>query len=155
MASRVSAPGYWAKKIRPSGSFCPNAISHGRGLRNRSGYGHRWLQKDSVGGRPGTLAWASGKCNQITPRSIRRALTQQGQRMAYFLGIDAGGTKSEFLLGDETRELARVRSGTIQRLRTDAASAEANLDEALEELTAASGVSMLAIDRCCIGTSAE
>ena len=75
--------------------------------------------------------------------------------MAYFLGIDAGGTKSEFLLGDETRELARVRSGTIQRLRTDAASAEANLDEALEELTAASGISMLAIDRCCIGTSAE
>ncbi len=75
--------------------------------------------------------------------------------MSYFLGIDAGGTKSEFLLGDETRELARVRSGTIQRLRTDADSAERNLDEALRQLTAGTGISMEAVQRCCIGTSGE
>ncbi len=42
-------------------------------------------------------------------------------RMAYFLGVDSGGTKAEFVLGDETRELARVRTGTIKRLKVDAA----------------------------------
>jgi N-acetylglucosamine kinase-like BadF-type ATPase len=75
--------------------------------------------------------------------------------MSYFLGIDAGGTKTEFVLGDETRELARVRTGTIQRLRTAAHTAEANLKEGLTELTAATGVSMRAVECCCIGTSAE
>jgi len=75
--------------------------------------------------------------------------------LSYFLGIDAGGTKSEFLLGDETRELARVRKGTIQRLRTDARTAETNLEEALRDLTAATGISMRSIERCCIGTSGE
>lgn len=75
--------------------------------------------------------------------------------MAYFLGIDAGGTKTEFVVGDETRELARVRTGTLQRLRTDAQTAKANLEEGLRGLTAASGVSMQSIERCCIGTSGE
>jgi N-acetylglucosamine kinase-like BadF-type ATPase len=75
--------------------------------------------------------------------------------MAYFLGIDAGGTKTEFVVGDETRELARVRTGTLQRLRTDAQTAKANLEEGLRRLTAASGVSMQSIERCCIGTSGE
>ena len=75
--------------------------------------------------------------------------------MAYFLGIDAGGTKTEFVVGDETRELARVRTGTLQRLRTDAQTAKANLEEGLRGLTAASGVSMQSIQRCCIGTSGE
>ena len=75
--------------------------------------------------------------------------------MPFFLGIDAGGTKTEFLLGDEARELARVRTGTIQRLRTDAPTAERNLLKALNEMAAAAGVSMQSIKRCCIGTSGE
>lgn len=73
--------------------------------------------------------------------------------MSYFLGVDAGGTKAEFLLGDELRELARVRTGTIKRMRADAATVEANLDEALRQLTAQSGVSMQSITRCRIGTA--
>ena len=36
--------------------------------------------------------------------------------MAYFLAVDAGGTKAEFLLADEGRELARVTCGTVKRL---------------------------------------
>ena len=37
--------------------------------------------------------------------------------MGYFLGVDAGGTKSEYLLGDEMQELGRVRGGTIKRMK--------------------------------------
>lgn len=75
--------------------------------------------------------------------------------MGYFLGVDAGGTKTDFLLGDETRVLARVRSGTIKRMRTGEETAAANLNDALGRLTAASGVAMGSIVRCCIGAAGE
>ncbi len=75
--------------------------------------------------------------------------------MSYFLAIDAGGTKADYLLADETRELARVRGGTIKRMRADEDTAAANLDRALGELTALSGVPVSAIARTCIGTAGE
>ena len=75
--------------------------------------------------------------------------------MSFFLGLDAGGTKTDYALADESRVLARVRTGTIKRMRTDAATATANLDEALARLTAESGVSMQAITSTCIGTAGE
>ncbi len=75
--------------------------------------------------------------------------------MAYFLALDAGGTKTDLLLADGTRTLARVRTGTIKRLRTDAATATANLEGALRQLTTDSGVSMRAVERTCIGTAGE
>jgi glucosamine kinase len=75
--------------------------------------------------------------------------------MNYFLGVDAGGTKAVFVLGDETRELARVRVGTIKRMKADPATAEANLQEGLRRIQAASGVAPQSITRCCIGTAGE
>ena len=75
--------------------------------------------------------------------------------MPYFLGVDAGGTKTEFVLGDETRELARVRTRTIKRMKADAATAEANLLSALRELESATGISLQSVTRCCIGTAGE
>jgi N-acetylglucosamine kinase-like BadF-type ATPase len=75
--------------------------------------------------------------------------------MRYFLGVDAGGTKTEFVLGDQNRELARVRAGTIKRMKADAETAEANLRTALQELQTKSGVAPGSIARCCIGTAGE
>jgi glucosamine kinase len=75
--------------------------------------------------------------------------------MSLYLAIDAGGTKTDYLLADETRELARARSGTIKRMRIDAATATANLDAALAELTAISGLSMRSVTRTCIGTAGQ
>lgn len=73
--------------------------------------------------------------------------------MSFFLALDAGGTKTDYLLADETRELARVRTGTIKRMRVDAAIASQNLESALAQLSAQTGVSMAAITRTCIGTA--
>jgi len=73
----------------------------------------------------------------------------------YFLGVDVGGTKAEFALGDVTRELARVRTGTIKRMKADPATAAANLREGLQKLTAATGITPSSITRCCIGTAGE
>jgi len=75
--------------------------------------------------------------------------------MPYFLALDIGGTKTDYVLADETRELARVRGGTIKRMRVDSATATANLDAALRELTQISGIPMSSITRTCIGTAGE
>ncbi len=75
--------------------------------------------------------------------------------MPYYLALDAGGTKTDYLLADETQELARTRSGTIKRMRTDASSAAANLDAALKDLTTKTGISLRSITRTCIGTAGE
>jgi glucosamine kinase len=75
--------------------------------------------------------------------------------MSLFLALDAGGTKTDYVLVDETTELARVRTGTIKRMRTDAETAARNLDFALRQLTAQSGISMQAITRTCVGTAGE
>lgn len=75
--------------------------------------------------------------------------------MQHFLGVDAGGTKTTFVLGDESRELGRVRAGTIKRMKADAATTEANLESALAELEAKTGVPARSITRCCIGTAGE
>ncbi len=75
--------------------------------------------------------------------------------MSFFLALDAGGTKTDYLLADETRELARVRTGTIKRMRVDAATASQNLESALAQLTAQTGISMASITRTCIGIAGE
>ena len=75
--------------------------------------------------------------------------------MDLFLAIDAGGTKTDYLLADATREIARVRGGTIKRMRTDENAAVASLDDALSRLTALTGVALSRIKRTCIGTAGE
>jgi glucosamine kinase len=54
--------------------------------------------------------------------------------MSFFLALDAGGTKTDYVLADESRELARVRTATIKRMRVDAATASRNLESALAQL---------------------
>lgn len=75
--------------------------------------------------------------------------------MSFFLALDAGGTKTDYVLADETKELARVRTGTIKRMRVDAATASENLETALAELSSKTGVSMAAVTRTCVGTAGE
>ena len=73
--------------------------------------------------------------------------------MAYYLAVDAGGSKTEFLLADEDRELGRSLTATIKRVNADEERAERNLGEALGDLERTTGVSMSQVTRTCIGTS--
>ena len=73
--------------------------------------------------------------------------------MAYFLALDVGGTKTDYALADESRTLARVRTGTIKRMRADAESAVGHLQAALRELAAQSGVRVNEVTRTCVGTA--
>lgn len=73
--------------------------------------------------------------------------------MGLFLAVDAGGTRTTFLLADDHRELARTVTGTIKRMRADAATTASNLDQALNELTLASGLSMSTVTATCVGAA--
>jgi glucosamine kinase len=72
-----------------------------------------------------------------------------------FLAVDAGGTKTDYVLAVETNVLARVRTGSIKRLRVDAATACQNLESGLSELSRETGISMADITRTCVGTAGE
>lgn len=73
--------------------------------------------------------------------------------MALYLAVDLGGTKTEYVLADASRELARVRGGTIKRMRTDASTADENFIQAIHELEAKSGVSVREVSRTCVGAA--
>jgi N-acetylglucosamine kinase-like BadF-type ATPase len=73
--------------------------------------------------------------------------------MSLYLAIDAGGTKTDYLLADDTHELARVRSGTIKRMRADSSTVVDNLDHGLAQLEKVSGRPLHSVARTCIGIS--
>ncbi len=73
--------------------------------------------------------------------------------MAYFLAMDVGGTRTTYVLADETRVLARTESGTVKRLRTTAEAAAVSLEEALHDLEAQSGMSMRNVRCTCAGVA--
>ena len=73
--------------------------------------------------------------------------------MGLYLAADAGGTRTTFLLADDTRELARVVTGTIKRMRADATVTTRNLEGALGQLASASGRSMAEVTRTCVGAA--
>lgn len=75
--------------------------------------------------------------------------------MPIYLAIDAGGTKADYALVDDNEILARVRSGTIKRMRVGAETAGRNLDEALKDLVTGSGIDLRSVVRTCVGTAGE
>lgn len=73
--------------------------------------------------------------------------------MAFFLGLDAGGTKTTALLGDDTRILARTTGGSIKPLRVSIEQAEENLAALLADAAKKSGVDLKQITATCVGTA--
>jgi N-acetylglucosamine kinase-like BadF-type ATPase len=73
--------------------------------------------------------------------------------MSLYLAIDAGGTKTDYLLANDSNEIARVRSGTIKRMRADSSTVAENLDHGLAQLEQLSGRALHCVTRTCIGIS--
>jgi N-acetylglucosamine kinase-like BadF-type ATPase len=71
--------------------------------------------------------------------------------MSYFLAIDAGGTRTQCLLADESLVLARATTGTVKLMRIGEDEATARLQAMLREVAAAAGVSLEQIARTCFG----
>lgn len=71
--------------------------------------------------------------------------------MAYFLGLDAGATRTRCVLADNEKILARASSGTIKIMRRPVEDAERNLDALLRDIAAESGISLDSIACTCVG----
>ncbi len=73
--------------------------------------------------------------------------------MAYFLGIDGGGTKTDCAVGDDFTLLGRGSAGTAKLSRVSEERARANLGAAIERACSAAGVPLSSIMRTCYGMS--
>ncbi|HEX3435325.1 MAG TPA: BadF/BadG/BcrA/BcrD ATPase family protein [Pseudacidobacterium sp.] len=73
--------------------------------------------------------------------------------MAFYLGFDAGGTKTDCALADETQILARAQNGSIKPLRVSAEQAEANMRALLADISHQSGVDLKQVAVSCVGTA--
>ncbi len=73
--------------------------------------------------------------------------------MAFFLGFDAGGTKTTCALGDDTHLLVRAVGGSIKPLRVSFEQARENMRALLVDIAAKSGVDLRTIAASCIGTA--
>jgi glucosamine kinase len=71
----------------------------------------------------------------------------------FFLGLDAGGTKTTALLGDDTRILARASGGSIKPLRVTQEQAQQNIASLLAEIAQKSGIDLKQITASCVGTA--
>lgn len=71
--------------------------------------------------------------------------------MAYFLAVDAGGTKTRCVLADETRVLARASTGTVKLMRVGEVEATARFRGLLKEVSVAAGVDLKDISQSCVG----
>jgi glucosamine kinase len=73
------------------------------------------------------------------------------QDLAYFLALDAGGTKTTGVLADEKSVLARASCGTVKLMRVGEAEATARLLGLLDEISIAAGVPLSEVSRTCMG----
>ncbi len=73
--------------------------------------------------------------------------------MAYYLGIDGGGTKTTCAVGDETSHLATVVAGPSNITRVGEARARQSLLEAVRQGCAAAGIDARQVQRACVGAA--
>lgn len=71
--------------------------------------------------------------------------------MAYYLGFDAGGTKTECAIANGEVVLARSTGGAIKRMRVSEQDAQLHLDQILESITERSGIRLDSIACVCVG----
>ena len=73
--------------------------------------------------------------------------------MTYYLGIDAGGTKTTCAVGDESKLLATAGAGPANVLRVGEATARESLHQAVREAGVAAGITLAQVACTCIGAA--
>jgi glucosamine kinase len=71
--------------------------------------------------------------------------------MAYFLGIDGGGTKTECWLADESKVLGKASTGSVKLMVVDEAVATERLQGLVRAVAADAGVALGDVAGTCIG----
>ena len=71
--------------------------------------------------------------------------------MAYYLGIDGGGTKTTCAVGDESRLLATATAGPSNIVRVGEAQARESLQQSVRQACTAAGITTAQVARTCVG----
>lgn len=71
--------------------------------------------------------------------------------MAYYLGFDAGGTKTECALALDDSILARATGGTIKVMRASEQQAQRHVNDLLHALVAQTGIDLRDVSCTCVG----
>ncbi len=71
--------------------------------------------------------------------------------MAYYLAIDAGGTKTRCALAEERRVLAEAQCGSVKLMRVGEAEATTRILGVLAEVSARAGVGLHSVRGTCVG----
>ena len=73
--------------------------------------------------------------------------------VAYYLGIDGGGTKTTCAVGDESQLLATATAGPSNVVRVGEVQARESLQQAVRQACAAAGITPAQVVRTCVGGS--
>jgi len=73
--------------------------------------------------------------------------------VAYYLGIDGGGTKTTCAVGDDNSVMATATAGPSNIVRMGEPAARQSLHQAIAQACAAAGISPQLVDRACIGAA--
>jgi glucosamine kinase len=73
--------------------------------------------------------------------------------VAYYLGIDGGGSKTTCAVGDEVSQLATVTVGPSNIIRVGEVRARESLHQAIRETCAVAGISPQQVARACVGAA--
>src|SRR5579875_836526 len=71
--------------------------------------------------------------------------------MGVYLAVDAGGTKTECVVADDERILARVTGETVKIMNVGAPEATARLRHIVGEAGAIAGIPLYLVTRTCVG----
>jgi glucosamine kinase len=84
---------------------------------------------------------------------VSRDACDKNIRVAYYLGIDGGGSKTTCVVGDEGSILARATSGPSNITRVGEETARASLHDAIRRACAAADIDPRQVKRGCIGVA--
>ena len=73
--------------------------------------------------------------------------------VAYYLGIDGGGTKTTCTVGDESQLLATATAGPSNIVRVGELQARESLQQSVRQACAAAGITPAQVSRTCVGGS--
>jgi glucosamine kinase len=102
------------------------------------------------------VKWASPHSRRITARfnaENRELPCDRTKEVAYYLGIDGGGSKTTCAVGDETSLLARVTAGPSNITRVGETRAREALQKVIREACAAANIAPQQVQRACVGVA--
>lgn len=91
--------------------------------------------------------------DEPSPKYLTTDPCVRNKSVAYYLGIDGGGTKTTCAVGDELQLLATATAGPSNIVRVGESQARESLQQSVRQACAAAGITPTQVSRTCVGGS--